>query len=145
SGLADNLAKATPGSGGLVSGVSAEATTRTQSRSRALVGDRAVLTAAGSARFEAAQENRDNTQIDAGSYGVIAGAGASAYNDVDSAARVEFGTGSRITAQMVDASARNRLVKSDLGDNVKGEAAGLFAGATVTSRTDLDLDTVVLV
>src|SRR5690606_6847386 len=58
SGLADNLAKATPGSGGLVSGVSAEATTRTQSRSRALVGDRAVLTAAGSARFEAAQENR---------------------------------------------------------------------------------------
>src|SRR5690606_31302677 len=85
-GLADNYSEATPGSGGLVSGVSADASTRTLSASRALIGDGAVLSAANTARFEAAQENRVNNRIDAGSYGVIAGAGAKADNVVTSVA-----------------------------------------------------------
>lgn len=148
SGIDDNFAKGISGSGGLVSGTAASASTSMGGSTRAELGSGVTidLTKSGDSTglfyLSADHVGTMNGQIITDSYGALAGAGAVVNNTITHAVTATFGVNSRVTARDILATATNTVNKPQLGQaNIVGSTGGLASGAAAHSTTVLDITT----
>ncbi len=148
SGEDDNLASATAGGGGVVSGLASHASTDNRSVTRASIGsgsdvrpiqvDTFTLAAAHTARF--------NSRVDSTNASVVGASGAMAQNTVNADTAAAIGDGAYLLADNLTVQASNSSVKDWLTAsiawlpgvpewNVKSGSGGLFDLPAARSET----------
>jgi filamentous hemagglutinin family protein len=116
----DNFASAVSGSGGVIAGAAAQATTRTTSLTEAraagnLAVDRFTLQAVHQALF--------NGEVDSVNAAVAGASGAWAEHTAEGTVLAEIGNDSHVQAKHVDIDASNKVKKDWLGGATGGDAA----------------------
>ncbi|MBL8812160.1 MAG: hypothetical protein JNM43_18495, partial [Planctomycetaceae bacterium] len=136
--FADNEA----GGGGVAAGASATAITTQTGSVQATVGTSAVLTLTDTFDAGAISTSTLNGRVRTFSGGLLAGAGASISNTVNSPVTTSIGGSADIKAKNIVLDAGNAFRKPDLGtDNIRGTTGGLVSGANADSETKLTFDT----
>ncbi|MBO9717539.1 MAG: hypothetical protein J7507_12205, partial [Pseudoxanthomonas sp.] len=144
SAFVDNLANATAGQGGLVSGAASNASTRDDSTTRAelyargLNGGPARL---GDLTLSALHQTTFNAFVDSTSAALLGMSGAWARNDVDLDTYARLLGGSDVVATSYDQDARNKAIKAwSASYNVQSGSGGIFDAAAASSVSELYLD-----
>jgi filamentous hemagglutinin family protein len=144
-------ADAEAGSGGIIAGAAAVASTRNKSDTRALLGGGNATTAlstgiGGSTEVRADHVATFNARVDSLSAGVVGASGAQARNDIDARVVAGIRAGANLTTWDLDVYALNQTRKPWLSEfNVFAGAGGLAGGAAGSSETRVDNVTLVQV
>ncbi|WP_295882586.1 calcium-binding protein [uncultured Thiohalocapsa sp.] len=154
-GAQDNFADTVAGSGGVVAGAGAGASTRNDSITTAGIGAGAAnrgidLTGAGDGTLTIAATNTAtfHTRTRTTGGGVLSGTGAENRSGVSSTVRAAVGAGQDIRTRDAALSADNILRKEAFNDGsatIYGTTGGAAAGAGAGSETDISLATEVLI
>ncbi|MDY0056584.1 MAG: leukotoxin LktA family filamentous adhesin [Methyloversatilis sp.] len=142
-------ADAEAGSGGIIAGAAAVASTRNKSNTRALLGGGNATTAlatgsGGSMEVRADHIATFNSRVDSLSAGVVGASGAQARNDIDARVVAGITAGANLTTWDLDVYALNQTRKPWLSEfNVFAGAGGLAGGAAGSSETRVDNVTLV--
>ena len=127
-----NRVKAKSGSGGGIAGAAAVASTDNISVTQVLLGNGTVT--ATDMDVDAKQTTSFDHEADSTSGGLLGASGAVADHAVD--AQVAVTLAGTITAEMIDARARNIIKKNMVtGFNINAGAGGLLGGAAADSKT----------
>ena len=149
----DNLySEADAGSGGVAAGASVQPTNNDTADTTATLGQGADVAlsddhASGAFSISAAHTATLNTRIDAATYGLLAGAGGVAANNVIS--DVDDILDGDVTAYDIAGAADNTFNKPALGsgatptDNLSGDTGGLASGASGTDTTSITFNTMI--
>jgi filamentous hemagglutinin family protein len=142
-------ADAEAGSGGIIAGAAALASTRNLSNTQALLGGgttAAALSTATNGRMEVRADHiaTFNSRVDSLSAGVVGASGAQARNDIDARVVAGIKAGANLRTWDLDVLALNQTRKPWLADfNVFAGAGGLAGGAAGSSETTVDNITLV--
>ena len=122
-GTDTNRANAVAGSGGVVSGVAASATTRSTGSTTARTGsgDAARTLAVDTLKVQATHVTDFNAKVDSTNASIVGASGANALNTVDHS--VHAGVDGQVRARQVDIDAVNTSRKAWIGSS-NGDAAG---------------------
>ena len=147
----DNLFTETDaGSGGVAAGASVQPTNNDNATTTSTLGQGAKITtlAGGAVSISASHLATVNTKVVAATYGVLAGAGATAASNVNS--NVSDIIAGAVTAYGISAVANNTFAKPVLGfsngtpiDNISGDTGGLASGASGADTTTIAFSTLV--
>ena len=144
-------ADAEAGSGGIIAGAAAVASTRNLSNTQALLGGGTSTTALSTATNGRMEVRADhiatfNSRVDSLSAGVVGASGAQARNDIDARVVAGIKAGANLRTWDLDVYALNQTRKPWLADfNVFAGAGGLAGGAAGSSETTVDNITLVVV
>ena len=146
----NNFAVTFAGSGGVLAGASASGTTSTISNTSATIGAGSLvdLTTRGTGILLVAAEHTAtfNSQEVTIAGGVLAGAGVTIVNSVDSTVNAGVADNVVVHAKDIEFYATNHADKQWLAaDNVNGTTGGLVSGAGVSSDTNITFNTLVTV
>ncbi|MCR6666707.1 MAG: leukotoxin LktA family filamentous adhesin [Methyloversatilis sp.] len=142
-------ADAEAGSGGIIAGAAAVASTRNLSNTQALLGggtSTAALSTATNGRMEVRADHvaTFNSRVDSLSAGVVGASGAQARNDIDARVVAGIKAGANLRTWDLDVYALNQTRKPWLSEfNVFAGAGGLAGGAAGSSETTVDNITLV--
>lgn len=142
-------ADAEAGSGGIIAGAAAVASTRNVSSTQALLGggtSTAALSTATNGRMEVRADHiaTFNSRVDSLSAGVVGASGAQARNDIDARVVAGIRAGANLRTWDLDVQALNQTRKPWLTEfNVFAGAGGLAGGAAGSSETTVDNITLV--
>lgn len=142
-------ADAEAGSGGVIAGAVAVASTRNLSSTQALLGggtSTSALSTATDGRMEVRADHiaTFNSRVDSLSAGVVGASGAQARNDIDARVVAGIKAGANLRTWDLDVYALNQTRKPWLSEfNVFAGAGGLAGGAAGSSETTVDNITLV--
>lgn len=144
SAAVDNLAEASAGQGGLVSGAASSATTRDDSTTRAELYARGKNGAAahlGNLALSALHQSTFNAFVDSTSAAVLGMSGSWTKNTIDLDTHARLLGGSNVVATRYEQDARNKAIKAASGTyNVQSGSGGIFDAAAASSVSELYLD-----
>jgi len=136
-GLDRNRANATAGSGGVVSGAAAEATTSADSIVQAAIAADATVRATR-IDVDADHDSRYAGLADSTNAAVVGGSGAAAYNRADADVRASVGNGATLDAIGDIAVLANNAFHSDVTDtSVSAAGGGVINGSAALIETRL--------
>ncbi|WP_439538023.1 beta strand repeat-containing protein [Methyloversatilis sp.] len=140
----ETSADAAAGSGGIIAGAAALASTRNLSDTQALlgggtVGDALVTDTGGRMEVSADHTATFNARVDSLSAGVVGASGAQARNDIDAKVVAGIRAGAHLNTWDLDVHALNQSRKPWLAQfNVVAGAGGLAGGAAGSGETRVD-------
>jgi hypothetical protein len=145
----NNTSTAKLGSFGGIGVALSKGDTTTRSITKAIIDDGAKLTVTGKLDADANHTSKYNAKLLSLSGGLISGSGGAVNNNIDSTVNVNIGSRSVVTAGRMNATATNKIEKTDPGiadnveavDNVDAVAGGLIAGVGMIHDTTLKLNT----
>lgn len=144
SAAVDNLAEASAGQGGLVSGAASSATTRDDSTTRAELYARGAGGGAaqlGHLNLSALHQSTFNAFVDSTSAAVLGMSGSWAKNTIDLDTHARLLGGSDVVAASYNQEARNKATKGwSTRYNVQSGSGGIFDAAAASSVSELWLD-----
>lgn len=143
-GRDEQYAGAVSGSGGIVAGAAATATTNSTSNTRAKIGSTAAGFMAGAVNLDAAHTTTFNGRVDSVNAAAVGMSGAIARHTVSSIVDAELLNGTRLTTRELNVAASNISNKPGLsggGFNAVAGAGGIFNGTAVSSSSDLSHET----
>ncbi|GAB3508638.1 hypothetical protein GCM10027400_09050 [Pseudoxanthomonas daejeonensis] len=144
SAAVDNLAEASAGQGGLVSGAASSASTRDDSITRAELyarGQGSDAARLGDLTLTALHQSTFNAFVDSTSAAVLGMSGSWAKNTIDLDTHARLLGGSDVIAKSYNQDARNKAIKNASASyNVQSGSGGIFDAAAASSVSELYLD-----
>jgi len=144
SAAVDNLAEASAGQGGLVSGAASSVSTRDDSTTRAELYARGAGGGAahlGDLTLSALHQSTFNAFVDSTSAAVLGMSGSWASNTIDLDTYARLLGGSDVVATSYNQDARNKAIKAASANyNVQSGSGGIFDAAAASSTSTLYLD-----
>jgi hypothetical protein len=142
----DSFAGAVAGSGGVVAGAAAKATTDSDSETVAKLGggNTTGLLTAQAVAVEAQHTTTFNGQTNSLSAGLLGASGAIAGHDVDATVTADLLAGAKLQTYDLTVLAQNNVRKPWLAAgayNATAGSGGLVGGAASSSDSDIDIDT----
>ncbi|MEN6412388.1 MAG: hypothetical protein ABFC84_06420, partial [Veillonellales bacterium] len=138
----DTYADAVSGSGGLVAGTAAKASTINSSTTKAELGGGSsnTLLAANTIAVDATHRATFNSKVDSTNAALVGASGAAAVNTVNSQVDAGIRAGANLTALNINVLANNIARKPLLADNafnVSAGAGGLLNGSAASSQSTI--------